>query len=116
MVMAVRKTKRGIDEWMETIDRIYNDEELRSEFTRIVKEKRDKIYYWACSKGFKHWMILRLAKEYSMFMHYESMRTEYFQEYYDEEKKFESNAPSEHKFLGAYILKQEVKQMFFMED
>lgn len=113
--MAVRKTKRGIDEWNECIDTIFNDDELRSEFIQVCKKKRDEVYYWAKKNGFKHWMILRLAKEYSIFDHYESIRKEFFINY-DEYNKFTKGIPSERKYLGSYVLKQEVKQMFFMED
>lgn len=113
--MAVRKTKRGIDEWNECIDTIFNDDELRSEFIQVCKKKRDEVYYWAKKNGFKHWMILRLAKEYSIFIHYELIRTEFFRNY-DEDNKVIKEIPSERKWLGSYVLKQEVKQMFFMEE
>lgn len=114
--MAVRKTKRGIDEWMEAIDTIFNDDKLRYEFVNISQKKRDEVYYWAKEHGFKHWMILRLAKEYNLFYHYESMRKKFFSE---ERHHFQNDSLVEflrEKLLGAYVLKQEVKQMFFMED
>ena len=113
--MAVRQTKRGIDEWNECIDTIFNDDELRYEFIQVCKKKRDEVYYWAKKHGFKHGMILRLAKEYSIFIHYESIRTEFFRNY-DEDNKVIKEIPSERKYLGSFVLKQEVKQMFFMED
>lgn len=115
--MAVRKTKRGIDEWNECIDTIFNDDELRSEFIQVCKKKRDEVYYWAKEHGFKHWMILRLAKEYNLFYHYESMRKKFFKE--EKHHNFHNDKMDEfqrEKFLGAYVLKQEVKLMFFMED
>lgn len=114
--MAVRKTKRGIDEWMETIDTIFNDDKLRSEFVIISQEKRDEVYNWASKNGFKHWMILRLAREYNLFSHYESVRKKFFKE---EMPHFQNDSLGEferEKILGAYVLKQEVKLMFFMED
>lgn len=115
--MAVKKTKRGIDEWMETIDTIFNDDKLRYEFVNISQKKRDEVYYWAKEHGYKHWMILRLAKEYNLFYHYESMRKKFFKE--EKHHRFHNDNFVEfqrEKFLGAYVLKQEVKQMFFMED
>lgn len=115
--MAVKKTKRGIDEWMETIDTIFNDDKLRSEFIQVCKKKRYEVYNWAANNGFKHWMILRLAKEYNLFYHYESMRKKFFKE--KTHHNFHNDDLVEflrEKLLGAYVLKQEVKQMFFMED
>lgn len=115
--MAVKKTKRGIDEWMKTIDTIFKDDKLRHEFVIISQKRRDEANNWATKNGFKHWMILRLAKEYNLFYHYESMRKKFFKE--EKHHRFHNDNFVEfqrEKFLGAYVLKQEVKQMFFMED
>ncbi|MDO4801418.1 MAG: hypothetical protein Q4A15_04565 [Prevotellaceae bacterium] len=109
-----KQTKRGIDEWNEAIDKIFNDDVLRNSFIDISNKTRSEITEWAKKHGFKHYIILRLAKEYSLFWHYEKMRTVFFRERHD--KPSETPEFIKEKFLGAYILKQEVKNMFFITE
>lgn len=110
-----KQTKRGIDEWNEAIDKIFNDDVLRNSFIDISNKTRSTISEWAKRHGFKHYIILRLAKEYSVSIHYESMLSKFYRNY-NEDNKLKNTLSSEQRFIGAYILKQEVKNMFFITE
>lgn len=129
---------------MEVIDTIYSDKVLTHEFGYLKDKNRDEIVSWAKKHGFRHTIILRLVAELKTMLHYRYLEICYQMQALEVGQtsgkalgtvaKTSRNrqgtvaktngkaqgtvatvANTERLYFAAYVLKHEVRNMFFQK-